>query len=385
MSTPDPKHSAALIDAGPYKASTGSVTSTSDSTSEVLPSILPSNVPEMAVQNPESVQMPQEPQKPFRLMDLPLEIRTMIFKELLVTTGPIVFINHVYVTSGHKAVNHIHLPRAFAYMGTGDASSFGFINVDEKLQTQHECLNIFSTSKAIYRETVPIYFGLNTFYFDNMNYFEEFLAKIGADYRWQLARVRIRYYGSSPARAIKPIASCVGLRELTLDIEPNSTVSTSKQLAPAEMQIFGMKHLLRLRGLKKLELKAPTHLYNGAHYPLDQVALQEFMTSLEARLQVLKQPIDPKFIKRLDKKDFPVKKMRTVFGAANVVTRYVSSHIEIGDMTHKSVTGTRAKRWLHRRGQLPPKEMSETAWRRYPRSNIFFRSLAVRGALLMEL
>lgn len=326
MSVPVSKHSAAHIDAGPSKAFSGPVTTISEATSEVLPlaKVLPASVSEMGVQNLESLQKPPEPQEPFRLMNLPSEIRNMIFKEFLVMNGPILFHHHLCIKSEDR-VDIIDRPRAFVHLGPGDGTDLHGDKIDvEEMQMQRDFLNIFSVSKPIYRETVPIYFGLNTFFFGSLDYLETFTAKVRPDYRWQLARVEVCYWGYRPAKAVKSLLSCVGLRELTLHIESTSTAPSRKPNSDAaQCQLFGMKDLLKVRGLTKLVLKAPWYLYNYGNFAhLDaKTASQEVVNALEARLQVLKQPTDPKTIKRLEKKDFPGNKKRTLFGVANVVTR----------------------------------------------------------------
>ena len=320
MSAPISKQAAALTDAGPSKELLEPAT-TSESTSEDLAAVFPSNVPEMTAQNPGSFLKPQEHQQPFPLMKLPTEIRLMIFKEFLVMGGSILFNRSQYfVRKEEPGIGHFRQnPPPFVLVGK--TKWYWGSRIDEKqMIMQGQCLNLLVASKAIYRETVPIYFGLNTFCFGNLDLFERFIGKLRADFRWQLARVRLGYRGTELARAIKTIISCVGLRELTLDLEPSSIVPTRN--ARAQIRLFGMKDLLKVRGLTKLELTAAESVYIG-NTAIQGTVCQEYMDVIEARLQVLKQPINPKTLKRLSEEDFPVKKMRTLFCNANVVTGYV--------------------------------------------------------------
>ena len=331
--------SAALINAGPSKELNITI---SESASEILPSVLPSNVPEMAAQIPGSLPTPQEHQEPFRLMDLPTEVRRMIFKELLVMNRSILLLRDMIVESKGQ-VEYVPRPRAFIH--TEPEKFPPHRTIDEaNMVIQRDFLNIFTANVALYRETAPVYFGLNTFYFQTLDLFDWFIGKIGAEKRWMLARVRISHIGNTLARAIKSLNSCLRLRELTLDLEPTSAAPTHKyNPAPAQLQLWGMKDLLKLRGLTKLKLTRPDYVYIGMSC-ITGTALKKLTKDLEARLQVLKQPVNPKTIKKQEMLDFPAKKMRTRFGLANVVTRYVLLNTEIVDMTTNSVIGTRAKR-----------------------------------------
>ena len=157
--------------------------------------------------------------QPFRLMDLPLELRTMIFKELLVMPGPILFKTSLSFNSpSGETYRFVRDPEPFVNVGS-EAVRGQHVFKESEIAPQKDSLRIFSVSKAIYRETVPIYFGCNMFDFDDLGTFERFITKLEAEFRWQLARVTITYTGIAPARAVKHLVGCVGLRELTLHIQ----------------------------------------------------------------------------------------------------------------------------------------------------------------------
>ncbi|KAL8791279.1 MAG: hypothetical protein Q9195_005968 [Heterodermia aff. obscurata] len=251
------------------------------------------------------------PDQPFRLMDLPLEIRSMIFREYLVMPGPVFF-----GRSGWKRLE------PFA---TDDfperkmpCDDFTGMYPESNKILQSGLVNIFSVSKTIYRETVPLYFGCNQFDFFTLDDLERFLSKIGPEYRWQIASITVNHNGRAPARAVKRLAECVGLRRLTLHIESYSFGGNPR--SPHEARLLGMKDLLRMRGLDKIVI---SYDVDEMHFLFKSTFLpqQDVIDSLKERLEVLKEARDPKQLMKQEKKDFPTKAKRTVFGAANVVTR----------------------------------------------------------------
>ena len=162
-------------------------------------------------------------------MKLPTEIRLMIFKEYLVMGGSIMFIRFAYLKCRDTPlkIDYRQYPPPFVVEGETKCKDASVIyEGQQEMIPQRGYLDIFRVSKAVYRETMPIYFGLNTFCFENLNFFECFVGQLKADSRWQLARVSLVYYGIAPARAIKTILSCVGLRELTIDIQASSIAPT---------------------------------------------------------------------------------------------------------------------------------------------------------------
>ena len=259
------------------------------------------------------------PDQPFRLMDLPLEVRTMIFKELLVMPGPILFKNYVHSVQAERDKASLRaMPILMIYPRPFSGAQMSDINiVESNFIWQGPLLGVFLASKSIYRETVPIYFGTNFFSFESLSRFEDFVSKIGPECRWQLARLKIGYCGKAPTRAIKRLVDCVGLRELELKIHSYS-IAFLGDVFPYAPRLHGIKELLKVRGLTKLEVDFSE--YRACSYP--EYDAEKVKPAVIEQLQVLKQPHDPKKLKRQEKKDFPAKTTRRiVFGSANVVTR----------------------------------------------------------------
>ncbi|KAL8822166.1 MAG: hypothetical protein Q9191_007094 [Dirinaria sp. TL-2023a] len=227
-------------------------------------------------------------QESFPFMKLSPELRAMVLKELLIMSG---------------SIRWDYFARCYS------GSTRGKTPVKQAPFCQ-----VFLVSKALYREAVPIYFGCNLFSFENLDRFESFSCAIGPDARWQLRKVAVDYAGYAPARAVKSLVRCMGLKELEVNVHWWSWSKCPGSGSPP--QLYGHKDFLRIRGLEQLLVNVDQ--YNRNRDPAVQLYWPEFMKTLE----VLKQPRDPRTLKRQEAKDFPPQKAtRTVFGKANVVTR----------------------------------------------------------------
>lgn len=102
--------------------------------------------------------------------------------------------------------------------------------------------------------------------------------------------------GKAPARGAKELLKFTGLRELTLSIEFLSLAGTISA-DPYEPKLWGMKKLLKIRGLKKLEIEFPQTLKcfhkrcpdivkSGA----TNLAGEPNVTAFKRRMEVLKEP-----------------------------------------------------------------------------------------------
>lgn len=182
---------------------------------------------------------------------------------------------------------------------------------------QSSRLNLFLASKTIYCETLPLYFGHNIFSFDRGDSFDKFANAIGPESRRQLAHVQCCWSGNC-ARAAKTLTKCVGLRDLSLHFlwfcSFSSDFSSDLNLHGRPL---GMADLLRVRGLETLNLRVlgPCYKFNcpGREY-MDGVRAEcPSFTATKQALEVLKQPLDAKKLKRQEAQGFLVK--------ANVTTR----------------------------------------------------------------
>ena len=252
------------------------------------------------------------PDQPFRLMDLPLELRSMIFRHFLVMPGPVLF---TYFAAPHAR----HDSAGVESQNNPLSEDFTGLFPEHNGIQQSSLLNIFSASKTVYRETVPLYFGCNQFEFCSLDRMEQFLNKIGAECRWQIASITVEYWGRAPARAVKRLAECVGLRVLMLKIGLYS-FGRSHSSPAQKARLIGMKDLLRLRGLDRISI-ASNGEFKYKCFADAVVPTQDVIDMFMEQLEVVTEARDPKQLKRQEKKDFPTKTKRTTFGAANVMTR----------------------------------------------------------------
>ena len=144
--------------------------------------------------------------------------------------------------------------------------------------------------------TVPIYFKHNKFFFDDLDLLADFAAKGQGSHLPKIQRAIIIWVGHAPARAAKQLLNFTGLRELTLCIEPRS-LAGSTTVFPYEPKLWGMKKLLKIRGLTKLDFVFPTTLNcsykacpdavrNGAY----NLAGDQSVTAFKQTMEVLKEP-----------------------------------------------------------------------------------------------
>lgn len=232
--------------------------------------------------------------EPFPFMKFPLELRQMVYKELLVMPWPITTDAPYCCYYLRKHLTHV-------------------LHNDGQLHEYCPLVTcqIRQVSKALHIETTPIYFGHNTFKFRNLNALSFFLTKLKSESRRSITSLIVRYEGGHPARSMKLLRSCFALRRLSIDC----TWETMRYGQFPWYTIRGLKDLLQIRGIQTLELKKPT-----PREPFG-FAAYEWQDFLEA-LQVLKQPYTEAAIRRQYKKKYPPEKAkRTLFGRANVVTR----------------------------------------------------------------
>ena len=196
---------------------------------------------------------------------------------------------------------------------------------------QSALVGIFQVSKSIYAETMPLYFRSNTFVFATLTQFEKFVTKIGPRARWNLTRLHLIWCpsGAGP-RAATRLTECVKLQELTITLNFGSARfkrATSGVLLPYESRFAGMKELLKVRGLKNVDVALEWHpeCFRDCTVPctirtpsiLGLNSIDDFKTHLAVLMK-------PQTLKRLEiqaMKDFPMEARQVILGDAHVVTR----------------------------------------------------------------
>jgi len=235
----------------------------------------------------------------FPLMKLPLELRSKVYKAHLIVPGSIALIH--WKVAVLRVDGNVHNPSH---------------QTEEPIDLS--VCKLWAVSKTVYHESVPIFFRYNSFRYDNLTRLASFLTCIGPTARRNLTTVSMHYSGKAPAKAMKILKECIGLRHLTIEITRGSLAFMPQSSQDPEidvMRMYGLTDLLKVRGIEKLVVTASPNLLR---YYAD---VYETVPLLEDALQVLKQPHRPDQLRRQEKKDYPKTAARTVFGKANVKTR----------------------------------------------------------------
>ncbi|KAL8688015.1 MAG: hypothetical protein Q9218_005968 [Villophora microphyllina] len=220
------------------------------------------------------------PEAPFPFMKLPLELRNMVYREILQRPKSII-------------------PYRLYYWRR---------NIESLVPT----CRIFLVSKALYDEAVLIFFGYNTFDFISMDILEEHLATMKVECRRQIRSIVVGLSGDRRTEAAKLLRRCVSLRHLSIGLG-GSSFRFATPHPPWVLKPWGVQELLKVRGLNIVEV---VNLCSTGG------RLREEDSALLKALQVLKQPYSAAALRKQDKVDFPPKKaQRSVYGKTNVMTR----------------------------------------------------------------
>lgn len=193
------------------------------------------------------------------LMDLPLELRTMIW-------------NYVLVLNEDQI--EISPPCKFK---KGSAES-------EPIRRNH-VLAILRTSRIIYQETMQTFYRHNTFYFSFSHYLEEFLNYGNPKSRQFIRSIRLQVVVWNPVQAFKTLLQCEQLRHLQLCTYGGESEG-KKWHERHSVRSSGMEELLKLRGLMSVKVSRFATRKAELHDPTDLLEYGRLRTALE----VLKQP-----------------------------------------------------------------------------------------------
>lgn len=165
-----------------------------------------------------------EPKQPsFQLMKLLPELRLMVYKE------------HFFRNEG-PLDNESVCP-------AGMRCRFKPINGNVPVRM------LLLASKTIYREAMPIYFRTANLYFARATSFFRFFDIIGKYQLQYVRRVTIGIKNVPTKRLFNKLFECPALDTLTLTVPCSYFTSSNVTTNP------GMKHLLKLRGLRLLQLR----------------------------------------------------------------------------------------------------------------------------------
>lgn len=244
---------------------------------------------------------------PFPFMNLPLELRTMVYK----------------IHFSQPAEPHHFVPLeqrlSLCYL---DELPFGRCPI----RTFNEGVpvrQLWTLSKTLYHEAMPLYFQTTEFRFNSFNSLGQFLNVIGPYHRQHVTSVILNncYFDSSEdnenclldheihsgLKALKLLRSCPVLRHVKITI-PASVSHMAETSA-----LF--RAILKIRDLKSLDVYGfwSRHCRQDAEFP-------EFHKYNEQALQVLKRPRSPAAVKEREEKGISrVAVPRTFFGSINSV------------------------------------------------------------------
>ncbi|KAI4249581.1 MAG: hypothetical protein L6R42_008923 [Xanthoria sp. 1 TBL-2021] len=233
----------------------------------------------------------------FPFMELPPEVRNMVYKEVL--KAPWI----IDIDAWWNSYPRCSLPQL----------------VTEDYSPGESC-RLLRVSKAIHNEAYPVYFGCNTFSCNGFRALRGFLSKLKREYSRSIRSPTFEFWGESPAKAIRLLQGCVSLQYLQIDFTIK-TLFEYRSRKSDSLTLPGFNDLIKIRGIRRLRINRPKIETNKDAYwetILDKFDFESFIEGL----QVLKRPRSEAMVRRQDRKDFPPEKAkRTVYGKANVKTR----------------------------------------------------------------
>ena len=142
-------------------------------------------------------------QKSFRrFLDLPAEIRLMIYAEVFHYEGTIEFTNPMlHLPAPRRAIRNTAYGRQHILDHTPH-SSYGFWSLPEKRRNvtglSGEIMSLLLVNRQIFQEAMPTFYNINTFQVSGMQDFSRMLRHCGARRRVYFSRIEFenRYYGS---------------------------------------------------------------------------------------------------------------------------------------------------------------------------------------------
>lgn len=210
-------------------------------------------------------------------MELPREIRDMIYESCLAFDGPI-FVR-----------DPKNFSRARFNFETQKPEEYDRDLLPIEYSATAKARDLFYVSKQIRDESVGIYYRKNTFEFTMVG-MERFIRRMRVRNRHHLRSVIVyyQYVNDMPyERPLRALERCVGLRDLTLVLFCPCKLygradSTVLRAPPA------FESLLRIRGLDNVRLVMTRSAFLPS--PMFAARIFEDQSAMEAAVQVLKQP-----------------------------------------------------------------------------------------------
>lgn len=226
-------------------------------TVKALKSILPPENPAIST-TPSCKSEDPSPRSYPSLMDLPCELRMMIW-------------DHLLVLNGDQIELCFHGPEACSARS-------------KQFRTKH-VIAILQTSRIIYQETMLTFYRYNTLYFKYSSNLEYFLKYVNPKCLQFIGSIRVKFVGANPIQTFKVLLLCEQLRHLQLDTY-GGVFDGKEWHERHSVRSRGMKKLLKLRGLISVKVTRFADEEDELTSPTD---LREYETLCTA-LEVLKQP-----------------------------------------------------------------------------------------------
>ena len=227
----------------------------------------------------------------FPLMELPREVRDMIYEACLAFDGAI----FVKDNSMGPRTMQTDRSRTCNHRQREEDLDRGMASIESSATAQGR--KLFYVSKQIHDEAIPVFYRKNTFEFTSLTRIEKFVRNMGSRNQHNLRSVIVFYQDAYRTYPRPPtlLTQCVGLRNLTLVLCDECMEYTNKYIATggyrygwAELKVpraFGT--LLRIRGLNSVRLiLSPRAGYQAAPYNRGS----EILAAMEEALQVTKKP-----------------------------------------------------------------------------------------------
>ena len=244
----------------------------------------------------------------FPFMELPGEIRNMIYRNILIQPG-IIYVNGDEYGPGYR--EDVVTRRLPDWMrGAPDRMA----NYTHLFINQTTVRRLLETSKTIYDEAAWFYYGCNHFFFSHLPILYNFLQATRPDFRRHITHMSLHYRGRYVAKAVNLLPQCVSLEKLELVLDERTIDDRHMKTSTRLRDMVGLKDLLQLRGLREVTLD--THLIDGVAKYATSLADQDYVVNA---LQVLTEPHNPVKLRRQFEKDYPGQiPQRTASGKAKV-------------------------------------------------------------------
>ena len=200
----------------------------------------------------------------FPLLSLPAEIRQMIYCYVLVFANPVYMKQRRIMSSYHKHLENCPWHYYSYYKSHGsNYSNCSFICISHfdsrstKFNIPYSVLALLGVCRQIYREAAPVFYRGNHFTFpksNSMNELANFLNGIGKR-SCHLRELTFCFESRKATIVFSRLAKCLALEKLHIYMDIDSpAIKKGPLLYSRFSDIPAVKHMLKIRGLKVLEL-----------------------------------------------------------------------------------------------------------------------------------